>query len=118
MRRDKLLGHARSAGGAGRRYRSGADHFPVGRPRGAVLGRCASWRERAAGLAVATLGYIYPVVRYVQRLAPGTRAHALRPTMARMMLAAGLSGVALLGHVGAVQWMPTWADDLTHAGFT
>ena len=70
----------------------------------------------AVGLAVATLGYIYPVVRYVQRLgANDGEEHALRPTIARMILAAGLSGVALLGTWGAAQWVPTWADDLTHS---
>jgi MFS family permease len=68
------------------------------------------------GLVVATLGYIYPVVRYVQRLvASQAEAHVLRPTIARMMLAAGLSGIALLGTWGAAQWVPTWADDLTHS---
>jgi MFS family permease len=71
----------------------------------------------ALGLAIATLGYTYPVVRYVQRLdASDGRAHALTPTIARMMLAAGLSGVALLGTWGAAQWVPAWADKLTGGG--
>ena len=30
-----------------------------------------------------------------------------------MLLAAGLSGVALLGTWASVQWAPTWADKLT-----
>ena len=70
-----------------------------------------------AGLAIATVGYTWPVVRYMQRLtAAGEAGHDLRPTMGRMLLAAGLSGVALLGTWGATQWVPTWADKITEGG--
>jgi len=76
------------------------------------------------GLSIATLGYTYPVVRYVARLgvadakAPVTaatdgQAALLRSTVRRMMLAAGLSGIALLGTWGSTQWVPAWADKLT-----
>ncbi|MBI2824354.1 MAG: MFS transporter [Planctomycetia bacterium] len=66
------------------------------------------------GLAIATLGYTFPVLRYMQRLsATDVAATAVRPTLSRMMLAAGLSGVALLGTWGSTQWVPTWADQLT-----
>jgi SHS family sialic acid transporter-like MFS transporter len=69
------------------------------------------------GLVVATVGYMYPVVRYVQRLnAQENAAWELRPTLQRMLLAAGLSGVALLGTWGAAQWIPTWADKLGQSG--
>jgi len=79
------------------------------------------------GLLVATLGYTYPVVRYVARLGvadakvPGALATdqqtiLLRSTVRRMMLAAGLSGIALLGTWGSTQWVPTWADKLSTGG--
>lgn len=69
------------------------------------------------GLVIATVGYTFPVVRYVGRLsAAGSDAHALRPTITRMLLAAGLSGIALLGTWGAAQWVPTWADKITGGG--
>ena len=44
------------------------------------------------------------------------RSRACLPTCSRrMLLAAGLSGVALLGTWGATQWAPTWADKLRPA---
>jgi hypothetical protein len=67
------------------------------------------------GLAIALCGYLYPVVRYTRRLEasePGS-SHLLAGTIPRMLLAAALSGVALLGSWGAMQWAPTWADKLT-----
>ena len=77
------------------------------------------WAGTLAGLLVAVIGYTYPVVRYVQRLGAHDRNSdrgALRSTIGRMMLAAGLSGVALLGTWGATQWVPAWADELTQKG--
>jgi MFS family permease len=89
------------------------------------------------GLAIAIVGYTYPVVRYLQRqsipaappdegaFAESSVARSLHrqgdredgavwgPTLRRMLLAACLSGVALLGTWGATQWAPTWADRLT-----
>jgi MFS family permease len=67
-----------------------------------------------AGLAIAAGGYLYPVVRYLQRSASASLgpAHSLRPTLARMLLASCLGGVALLGTWGAAQWIPSWADKM------
>ncbi len=66
------------------------------------------------GLAVAVLGYTFPLVRYLQRhIAADPGAEAWRPILRRMLLAACLSGVALLGTWGATQWAPSWADQLT-----
>jgi SHS family sialic acid transporter-like MFS transporter len=68
----------------------------------------------ATGLLVAAAGYMYPVVRYLQR--SGSRnmdpLHALRPTLSRMLLGACLGGVALTSTWGASQWIPSWADQL------
>jgi SHS family sialic acid transporter-like MFS transporter len=64
------------------------------------------------GLGVAAAGYTYPLVRYLQRQAPADAADAWRPTLRRMLLAACLSGVALLGTWCSVQWAPSWADKL------
>jgi len=64
-----------------------------------------------AGLMAALVGYIYPVVRYLGRavaankLRAGDRLLYIR----RMLLGACLSGVALLGTWGSLQWAPKWA---------
>jgi MFS family permease len=69
------------------------------------------------GLAVAAAGYTYPLVRYLQRQAAHVSAdHAWRPILRRMLLAACLSGVALLGTWCSVQWAPSWADSLAEKG--
>lgn len=67
-----------------------------------------------AGLAIATAGYTYPVIRYLQRLASGDHAVARpwKPILRRMLLAAGISSVALLGTWGAAQWAAPWAGKL------
>jgi MFS transporter, SHS family, sialic acid transporter len=66
-------------------------------------------------LAVAIGGYSFPMLRYLQRQALAHDGGELpwRPVLARMLLAASLSGVALLGTWGSTQWGPTWADKLT-----
>jgi MFS family permease len=66
------------------------------------------------GLAVAVVGYTYPVLRYLgrQSAADGTLS-TVRPTLKRMALAAGLSGVPLVATWAGVQWAPAWADKLT-----
>jgi MFS family permease len=67
----------------------------------------------ALGLLVAAVGYTYPLVRYLQRQAPTANGEpAWGPTLRRMLLAACLSGVALLGTWCSVQWAPSWADSL------
>ncbi len=63
-----------------------------------------------AALAVVTFSYLFPVFRFLQR---SEGPAAWRPTVARMLLGAALSGVALLGTWAAIQWAPTWADQLS-----
>ena len=66
------------------------------------------------GLAVAAVGYTFPLVRYLQRQSTnGPEAERWQPVLGRMLLAACLSGVALLGTWGSTQWAPAWADKLT-----
>jgi MFS family permease len=65
-----------------------------------------------AGLAIATAGYTYPVLRYLQRQAASSAIDSSRATLNRMLLAACLSGVALLGTWGTTQQTPTWAKTL------
>ncbi|HEY1786057.1 MAG TPA: MFS transporter, partial [Pirellulales bacterium] len=67
------------------------------------------------GVVVAAAGFLYPVVRYIGRCEASRDAGSmsLRLTINRMLLAAGLSGVALLGTWGSLQWAPTWADQMT-----
>ncbi|HEY5311906.1 MAG TPA: MFS transporter [Pirellulales bacterium] len=70
-----------------------------------------------AGLVIATCGYTWPVVRFLHRQGGGTQAESreIRQTLKRMLLAACLSGVALLGTWAGTQWIPTWADQLTNS---
>lgn len=74
------------------------------------------------GLVVATGGYTYPVIRYLQRLQASSQeklaTQTWQPTLRRMLLAATLSGVALLGTWGSTQQAPSHAgrlDDLAAA---
>jgi MFS family permease len=70
-------------------------------------------------IVIITAGYLYPIVRYVKRAeASETDAGstiALRPIIGRLLLAATLSGVALLGTWGSVQQAPTYADRMSGA---
>ncbi|MGV3485777.1 MAG: MFS transporter [Planctomycetaceae bacterium] len=72
------------------------------------------------GLAVALLGYIYPVRRYVSRAAASRSAassdHAT--VFKHLLLGAGLAGVALLGTWGSTQQAPKWSADLLPPGST
>jgi MFS transporter, SHS family, sialic acid transporter len=76
-----------------------------------------AWRLSGtlAGVLLALFGYSYPVVRYLQRevRTTGRPARDARATIGRMLLAAALSGTALLGTWAAAQWAPTWADKMT-----
>ena len=68
------------------------------------------------GLVVAVCGFVYPVVRYLQR----ARAAAVRPleagpTLRRMFLGACLSGVALVGTWASVALAPSWTAKLIEA---
>jgi MFS transporter, SHS family, sialic acid transporter len=69
------------------------------------------------GLAIAVVGYTYPVVRYLQRslVASGSLDQTeARRTIKLMLLGACLSGVALLGTWGSTQWAARWAGELTN----
>jgi MFS family permease len=71
------------------------------------------------GLVIVTVGYSYPLVRYLQRQAQSVGAQQpWQPVLRRMMLGAVLSGVALLGTWGSTQWAPSWADKLTDSATT
>jgi len=70
-----------------------------------------------AGLAIATAGYTYPVIRYFQRHQLASGGEDWRPTLRRMLLGACLSGVALLGTWGSTQWVPTWSDKLVETSY-
>jgi MFS family permease len=69
------------------------------------------------GLVVALVGYIYPVTRYLGRAeAAAALPKGSRPKyVGRMILGACLSGVALLGTWGSLQWAPSWAIALSQA---
>jgi hypothetical protein len=64
-----------------------------------------------AGLAIALIGYIYPVMRYLvraERAGSLTTGDAKR-NMRMMLFAACLAGIPLLGTWGSLQWAPKWA---------
>jgi MFS family permease len=67
------------------------------------------------GIAVALMGFVYPVLRYLQRavaagmLPPGSVGSTVR----RLMLGAALAGVPLLGTWGSVQWAAKWSEALS-----
>jgi MFS family permease len=69
------------------------------------------------GLGVATFGFSYPVIRYLQRQivsdGAGSMSQDTRTILGRMYLAACLSGVALLGTWGTTQWAMSWAGKLS-----
>ncbi|MSQ97173.1 MAG: MFS transporter [Gemmataceae bacterium] len=63
--------------------------------------------------AVVTWGYTYPVLCYLKRAqAAGQVGSDWKPTLKRMLLAATLSGVALLGTWGTIQQAPAWSGTL------
>jgi MFS family permease len=75
-------------------------------------------------LFVATLGYMYPVLRYCQRAEAASKIYGrstsdkaspltTRTIVHRMLLGTCLSGVALLGTWASMQWLPNWTDQLT-----
>jgi hypothetical protein len=67
----------------------------------------------AIGLGVALAGYLYPVHRYLSRVRAGSKNSAeSQPVVRRMIMAAALSGVALLGTWASIQSAPSWADKL------
>jgi hypothetical protein len=68
-----------------------------------------------AGFALALAGYLYPVRRYLARASAAAGRDLVhdRGILGRMLLGAALSGVALLGTWGSIQWAPSWADQLS-----
>lgn len=80
------------------------------------------WLVRIVGsliaLVVTTVGYLFPIRRYLQRQGATNARSASEnrsfdsKTIRRMLLAAGLSGVALLGTWGSTQWAPVWVADM------
>jgi MFS transporter, SHS family, sialic acid transporter len=69
------------------------------------------------GLVIATLGYLYPVVRYLQRQTLAGKEKNQTLIIQRMLLAAGLSGIALLGTWGSTQQAPSWGDKLAEDAY-
>lgn len=68
----------------------------------------------AVGLTIAIIGYMYPVRQYLKRLELSSGVSDNGQTLRRMLLGAALSGVALMGTWGSVQWASTWANQLTN----
>ncbi len=62
------------------------------------------------GLVLVTAGYLLPARQYLRR--SGLSAPARRHVLGRMLLAAGLSGVPLLGTWVAVMWQYQWVGKL------
>ncbi|MDA0831880.1 MAG: MFS transporter [Planctomycetota bacterium] len=68
-------------------------------------------------VSITTVGYMYPVVQYLLRMkrqAP-TMVSSWGSTIGHMLLGAMLSGVALMGTWGSLQWAVPWADQLAEA---
>lgn len=69
-------------------------------------------------LGIAVAGYIYPVRRYLARAraageTTGLTAIGGRPVVTMMLIGASLSGVALMGTWGSLQWAPVWVGKMT-----
>ena len=62
------------------------------------------------GLAVVVAGYMYPARGYLAR--SSLPAEVRRATLRRMLLAAGISGVPLLGTWAGLMWMYIWVEKL------
>jgi MFS family permease len=62
------------------------------------------------GLVIVVMGYLMPVRGYLSRC--HLPAAARRQTLVRMLLAAGLSGVPLLGTWAGLMWMYQWVGKL------
>jgi len=67
------------------------------------------------GLAAALWGFLFPVQMYLRRAvaAGDVSPDERRTVVGRLLLGAGLSGVALLGTWGSLQWAARWAGQLT-----
>ncbi len=69
------------------------------------------------GVIVALFGYMYPVRCYLKRAeqARDLTSEARGTNIRRLLLGASLTGVALLGTWGALQWAPKWSLQLKPA---
>ncbi|MBM4068516.1 MAG: MFS transporter [Planctomycetes bacterium] len=64
-------------------------------------------------LTVSTLGFLFPVFRYLQRMRDsGFLGVGLSKPIGRMLLGAGLSGIPLMVTWASTQWGPLWAEQL------
>lgn len=83
-------------------------------PDGAWLGNAGASVVTVIGLVVALLGYLYPVRKYLERAitAGSISRDQQKDVLGKMLLGAGLAGVALLGTWGSIQWAPRWAGQL------
>jgi hypothetical protein len=64
-------------------------------------------------LVAIAMGYTYPAIRFLQRThAKDSSQPTWRPVLRRMLVAACLSGVALLGTWGSAQQAPTYAAEV------
>jgi len=66
------------------------------------------------GLVIALFGYIYPVLRFLQRSRAASQGATdeVRSTVKRLLIGACLSAVALIGTWASIQRAPSWANDL------
>lgn len=64
------------------------------------------------GVAIALLGYLYPVRQYLARAEAAGSIRANQGIMKMMIFGAGLAAVALLGTWGSTQWASKWAAQL------
>ncbi len=87
----------------------------------AVDNPAVQWPVTILGVLVALVGYIYPVWQYLQRsdtasIAAGgvaiSHGGATGSAIRRLLLGAGLTGVALMGTWGTIQWVPRWTGKL------
>jgi MFS family permease len=78
-----------------------------------IVGRGAG---TLTGLCIATVGFTYPVWRYIDRSLEEEATSAVqlhrKTILRRMFLGACLSAVALLGTWGTTQWAVSWAGSL------
>ncbi len=65
-----------------------------------------------AGVAVALVGYLYPVRQYLARAEAAGSIRANQNIVKMMIFGAGLAAVALLGTWGSTQWASKWAVQL------
>jgi MFS family permease len=68
------------------------------------------------GLAIAAVGYTWPVYQFLHRecAGPDTPAeHRPGAVLKRLAVATGLAGIVLMGTWGSAQWAPSWADKIT-----